>query len=160
MSKTILVTGASRGIGRAVALLAGARGWSVGVNYAGNREAAEKTVGDVVAAGGKALAIAGDISREADVVAMFDAVTAAFGPLDGVVANAGIVGEKQALIDMESGRLERMFAVNTLGAFLTAREAARRMARSRGGKGGSLDKTKNPEIDDELAQLKKKIRIG
>lgn len=138
MSKTILVTGASRGIGRAVALLAGARGWSVGVNYAGNREAAEKTVTDVAAAGGKAVAIAGDISREGDVVAMFDAVTAAFGPLDGVVANAGIVGEKQALIDMEASRLERMFAVNTLGAFLTAREAARRMAKSRGGKGGSL----------------------
>jgi NAD(P)-dependent dehydrogenase (short-subunit alcohol dehydrogenase family) len=138
MSKNILITGASRGIGRATAILAGARGWSVGVNYAGNRDAAEKTVADVVAAGGKAIAIAGDVSKEADTIALFDAVTAAFGPLDGVVANAGIVGDKQSLIDMEADRLERMFAVNTFGAFLTAREAARRMALSRGGKGGSL----------------------
>lgn len=138
MSKTILITGASRGIGRAAAHLAGQRGWSVGVNYAGNREAAEETVDLVTRAGGRAVAIRGDVTSEADVLAMFDETERAFGPLDGVVANAGIVGPAQALADMSVERMRRMFEVNVLGAYLCAREAARRLAKSRGGRGGSL----------------------
>jgi NAD(P)-dependent dehydrogenase (short-subunit alcohol dehydrogenase family) len=73
MSKTVLITGASRGIGRSAAILAGAKGWSVGVNYASNEQAAAATVSDVAAAGGRALALAGDVSIEADVIAMFEA---------------------------------------------------------------------------------------
>lgn len=137
MTKTVLITGASRGIGRAAALLAGQRGWSVGVNYLGNEAAAQEVVDGVVRAGGKAIAIKGDVASEADVIAMFEA-TETLGPLDGVVVNAGIVGPKQQVMDMSLERLRRMFDVNVLGSFLCAREGARRLAKSRGGRGGSI----------------------
>ncbi|RDI54873.1 SDR family oxidoreductase [Microvirga subterranea] len=138
MSKTILITGASRGIGRAAAVLAGRRGWSVGVNYANNRAAAEEVVGLVAEAGGRAVAIQGDVAIEADVISAFDQTERTFGPLDGVVANAGIVGEKQLLAEMSAERMRRMFEVNVLGAYLCAREAARRLPTSLGGRGGSI----------------------
>jgi NAD(P)-dependent dehydrogenase (short-subunit alcohol dehydrogenase family) len=134
----ILITGASRGIGRSAALLAGARGWSVGVNYASNAAAADETVAAVRAAGGKAIAIQGDICDEAAVIAMFDATQEAFGPLDGFVNNAGIVAPGSALADMDIARLKRIFDTNVLGAYLCAREAARRLSTKRGGKGGSI----------------------
>lgn len=138
MSKVILITGASRGIGRSAALLAGARGWSVGVNYASNKEAADETVAAVKAAGGKAIAIQGDVRDEAAIIAMFDATEEAFGKLDGVVNNAGIVAPGSPLAEMDIERLRRIFDTNVLGAYLCAREAARRLSRSRGGKGGAL----------------------
>jgi len=138
MSHTILITGGSRGIGRAAAILCGERGWSVGVNYAGNAAAAEETVRAVEAAGGKAVAVQGDVACEADVLAMFAATTNAFGPITGVVNNAGIVAPGMPLTEMSGERLTRMFAVNVLGAYLVAREAARVMSTDRGGKGGSL----------------------
>ncbi len=137
-AKHILITGGSRGIGRACAIMAGQRGWSVGVNYAGNAAAAEDTVKAVQAAGGKAIAIKGDVSRETDVIAMFEASEKAFGKLDALVNNAGIVGHKQPFAEYSFERLQRMFEVNVLGAYLCAREAARRMAKSRGGNGGSI----------------------
>lgn len=136
--KTILITGASRGIGREAALLAAARGWSVGINYASNRAAAEEVVALVRAAGAEAVAVQGDVAEEADVLAMFAATQDALGPLSGVVVNAGIVGPAAGLMDMSLARMRRMFEVNTLGAYLCAREAARAMARSRGGAGGSI----------------------
>lgn len=135
---TILITGAGRGIGRAASILCGARGWSVGVNYASDAAAAEDTAAAVIAAGGKAVAVQGDVASEADVIRMFDETAAALGPLDGVVINAGIVGPASTLADMSAERLRRMFDVNTLGAYLTAREAARRLPRDRGGKGGAI----------------------
>lgn len=138
MSRTILITGASRGIGRAAAILAGQRGWSVGVNYAGNELAAREAVAAVEKAGGKAIAIKGDVSNEADVMAMFDATQDAFGKITGVVNNAGIVAPGMKLAEMSAERLSRMFAVNVTGAYLVAREAARRMGTDRGGNGGSL----------------------
>ncbi|WP_250451857.1 SDR family oxidoreductase [Caballeronia sp. ATUFL_M2_KS44] len=138
MSKVILITGASRGIGRSAALLAGARGWSVGVNYASNAQAADETVAAVRAAGGKAIAIQGDVRDEAAIIAMFDATEEAFGKLDGVVNNAGIVAPGSPLAEMDIERLRRIFDTNVLGAYLCAREAARRLSRSRGGKGGAL----------------------
>jgi NAD(P)-dependent dehydrogenase (short-subunit alcohol dehydrogenase family) len=137
MPKTILITGGSRGIGRATALLAGRRGWSVGVNYVGNQSAAEAVVAAIGAAGGKAVAIKGDVTNEADVLAMFDAV-AQLGPLDGVVVNAGAVAMPSRLMDMEADRIRRVFEINTIGAYLCAREGARRLAKSRGGRGGSI----------------------
>ncbi len=138
MSKVILVTGGSRGIGRSAAKLAGARGWSVGVNYAGNAKAAEETVALVSSAGGRAIAIQGDVAVETDVIAMFDATVRAFGPLDGLVNNAGIIAPSMKLADMTVERMRRLFEVNILGAYIAAREAARRMSRSRGGKGGVI----------------------
>ncbi len=136
--KTILITGASRGIGRAAALLAGKRGWSVGVNYVRDQAAAGEVVVAIERAGGKAVALRGDVSVEADVIAMFADATGALGSLDGVVVNAGIVAPTSKLVDMGVERMRRIFEVNTLGAFVCAREAARHMARSRGGNGGSI----------------------
>lgn len=136
--KAVLVTGASRGIGRATAILAGARGWSIGVNYAADARAADITAAAVREAGGRAVTLTGDVSREADVLSVFDAAEAQLGPLDGVVVNAGIVAPKLPLADMDADRLRRMFEVNVLGAYLTAREGARRLGRDRGGRGGSI----------------------
>jgi len=135
--KVIFITGSSRGIGRAAAIQAGQRGWSVAVNYQGNRAAAEEVVRTIEHAGGQALAVKGDVAREEDVLGMFDAA-AQLGRLDGVVVNAGIVGPPLPLVDMTVERLQRMFDVNVLGAYLCAREAARRMIKSRGGKGGAI----------------------
>ncbi len=136
--KNILITGASRGIGRAAAKLAGARGWSVAVNYAGNREAAEETARLVEEQGGKAIVIQGDVAVESENIAMFDQAEQAFGQLDGVVINAGVLGRQSKLADMDVERMKRVFDVNILGAYITARECARRLARSRNGQGGSV----------------------
>ncbi len=132
MSRSILITGAGRGIGAQAAILAGRRGWSVAVNYRENANAAAATVAAVQQAGGKAKAIQGDVVNEADVLAMFDAAEAAFaemgaGTLDGVVVNAGIVAPKASVAEMDAARLKHVFDTNILGAFLCAREAARRL---------------------------------
>lgn len=138
MSKVILITGGSRGIGRATALLAGARGWSVGVNFVGNEKAAHETVAAVEQAGGRAIAIRGDVAIEDDVVAMFDTCAKAFGALDGFVNNAGVVAPSLPLAEMSAVRLRKIFDTNVYGAYLCAREAARRLSKSRGGKGGAI----------------------
>lgn len=127
MSKAILITGASRGIGRAAALAAARRGWSVTINYVRDREAAEATAGEARALGVQAVALQGDVSGEADVLAVFDAAEAALGPLSGVVINSGIVAPASRLADMSYDRLKRMFDVNVMGAVLCAREGARRL---------------------------------
>lgn len=136
--RAVLITGGSRGIGRATALRCATEGWSVAINYRSDAQAADQTAQGVRAAGARALAIPGDVSAEADVVAMFDRATAEFGSLDGVVINAGIVAPSMPLAEMGVERLRRMFGVNTLGAYLTARECARRLPRDRGGAGGSI----------------------
>jgi NAD(P)-dependent dehydrogenase (short-subunit alcohol dehydrogenase family) len=138
LRKFVLITGASRGIGRAAALLAGGRGWAVGVNYARDEAAARDTADAVRAAGGDACLVRGDVAVEADVIAMFDAVEAAFGRLDALVNNAGIVAPSLPLAEMSAERLARMFDVNVLGAYLCAREAARRLSTDRGGPGGAI----------------------
>src|SRR5580692_10236183 len=107
MSKTILVTGGSRGIGRAACLIAAQRGWSVGVNYVKDEAAAQGVVAEVERGGGKAVALAGDVAKEADVGAMFQAAARALGPLDGVVVNAGIVAPTARLVDMSAERMRR-----------------------------------------------------
>jgi NAD(P)-dependent dehydrogenase (short-subunit alcohol dehydrogenase family) len=138
MSKTLLVTGGSRGIGRACALLAAKNGWSVGVNYRKDRKAADAVVDTIAKAGGRAVALKGDVAVEADAVAMFDAATNALGPVGAAIANAGVVAPTARLADMSAERMRHLFEVNVLGAFLTAREAARRMSKSLGGAGGSI----------------------
>ncbi len=134
----MVVTGAGRGIGRAVAELAGQRGWAVAVNYRRNTEAAEQVVARVRATGGRAVAIRADVSREADVVRLFDEANRELGPITAVVNNAGIVAPLAPLVDVEVERLHRLLEVNVVGAFLVARETARRLSTSRGGGGGVL----------------------
>ncbi|KAB2664617.1 SDR family oxidoreductase [Brucella tritici] len=125
--KNALITGGSRGIGRATALRCAAQGWSVALNYARNEQAAQQAVTGAAKLGAKALAIRGDISSEKDVIAMFDKADADLGPLTGVVLNAGIVAQTMPLADMSADRLKNMFDVNVYGTYLCAREAARRL---------------------------------
>jgi NAD(P)-dependent dehydrogenase (short-subunit alcohol dehydrogenase family) len=136
--QAILITGAARGIGRATARLAAARGWSVGVNYLSDEGAAHELVAEIARGGGKAVALRGDVANEQDVAALFEGAARALGPLTGVVANAGVIAPASRLVDMSVERMRRLFKVNILGVFLTAREAARHMSKSLGGAGGSL----------------------
>jgi NAD(P)-dependent dehydrogenase (short-subunit alcohol dehydrogenase family) len=138
VSKVILITGGSRGIGRATAILAGRRGWQVAVNFRDNESAARRTAEAVEREGGRALCVRGDVAREEDVLRTFRAVEEAFGTLDGLVNNAGIVAPALRLVDMPAERIDTMLRVNALGSFLCAREAARRMSPERGGRGGSI----------------------
>lgn len=135
---TVLITGASRGIGRATALLAAQRGWPVAINYRNDARAAAETVAEVRRRGARATTIQGDVSVEADVVAMFERAQADLGRLGGVVINAGIVAPAMRLADMSAQRMRKVFEVNALGAYLCAREAARTLSRNRGGNGGSV----------------------
>jgi len=115
-SPVLLVTGGSRGIGAAICLGAAKAGWRVAVNYASNRDAADAVVGAIERAGGTAIAVQGDVGSEADVQAIFAAVDSAFGRLDGLVNNAGIVGQTARVDEMSPERLERMFRINVTGS--------------------------------------------
>ncbi len=136
--KTILVTGGTRGIGRATALECARRGWSVALNYVSNQSAAEDAARGVRAAGGHAITVQGDVSVEADVISMFGEAESRLGRLHGVVINAGIVAPALRLADMDSARLKRVFDVNVYGTYLCARESARRLSKDRGGEGGAI----------------------
>jgi NAD(P)-dependent dehydrogenase (short-subunit alcohol dehydrogenase family) len=136
--KNAIVTGGTRGIGRATALLCARHGWSVALNYLGNQSAAEETGREVRAAGGRAITLRGDVAVENDVIAMFGEAESRLGRLDGVVINAGIVAPSSPLADMDSARLKRIFDVNIYGAYLCARESARRLSKDRGGAGGAI----------------------
>jgi NAD(P)-dependent dehydrogenase (short-subunit alcohol dehydrogenase family) len=114
-AKTVLITGALRGIGRAAALAASARGWAVGVNYAKDEVAAQDVVDIIARSGGRAVALRGDVSSEEDVVAMFEGTRTALGRVTGVVVNAGIVAPTAKLVDMRIERMRRVFEVNVLG---------------------------------------------
>lgn len=136
--KSLLVTGGSRGIGAAIARQAGAAGWRVAVNYHSNRDAADSVIRDIEAGGGEALAVHGDASSEADILAMFAEVDRRFGRLDALVNNAGVVDRKARLDEMDAARFERMLRINVLGPMLCAREAVKRMSTRHGGDGGAI----------------------
>lgn len=138
MRKVMLITGASRGIGAATALLAAERGYAVAINYRRQREAADGLVRRIRDAGGQAEAFAADVACEEEVVKLFRELDRAFGRLDVLVNNAGMLERQMRLEDMDAARLQRVFAVNVTGSFLCAREAVRRMAKSHGGAGGSI----------------------
>jgi NAD(P)-dependent dehydrogenase (short-subunit alcohol dehydrogenase family) len=136
--KTVLVTGGSRGIGRATALLAAERGWDVAVNYTRDADAAQEVVAGVHAHGRRAIAVQADVADEAQVLAMFERVDRDLPPLAGLVNNAGVVDAACRVEDMTVVRLNRMFAIHVTGSFVCAREAVRRMSRRRGGTGGAI----------------------
>jgi NAD(P)-dependent dehydrogenase (short-subunit alcohol dehydrogenase family) len=138
MSKTILVTGASRGIGAACARLAFARGYRVCVNYRSDTDAANGIVRAIEDAGGAAFAVQADVAREAEVVRMFAEIDTRFGRLDALVNNAGILARQMRVEQMDAARIERIFATNVTGSFLCAREAVRRMSTAHGGRGGAI----------------------
>ena len=138
MSKVLLVTGGSRGIGAATARLAASRGYAVAVNYLSDRDAADGVVRDIERAGGTAHALQADVSSEADVCRLFEEVDRRLGTLTGLVNNAGILETQMRVETMTAERLNRIFATNVTGAFLCAREAVRRMSTARGGRGGAI----------------------
>ena len=135
---TLIVTGASRGIGAAVARLAGCRGWAVAVNFSNGKAEAEKVADEIRASGGQALAIHADVSREEQIVSMFERAEQKLGPLSGLVNNAGVTGGFARVEDVTAAAIEKTFAVNVTGAMLCAREAVRRMSTRHGGAGGTI----------------------
>ena len=138
MTKVVLITGGSRGIGAATAVLAARQGYAVAVNYTANSLAADEVVRLIRADGGQAITVQGDVAREADVLAMFEKVDAKFGRLNALVNNAGVVDQTSRVDAMALERLQRMFAVNVFGSFLCAREAVKRMSTRYGGSGGAI----------------------
>ena len=138
MDKIVLVTGGSRGIGAATALLAARHGWAVAVNYAQGAHAANGVVRRIADAGGRAIAVQADVAVESQVLAMFEAVDRQLGRLTALVNNAGVVDRPARVDEMGAERLRRMFDINVLGSFYCAREAVRRMSTKHGGAGGSI----------------------
>ncbi|TDP45122.1 SDR family oxidoreductase [Zavarzinia compransoris] len=134
---TLIVTGGGRGIGAAICRRAAQAGYAVAVNYAADIHAARAVVDEIAGAGGRALAIPGDIADEGAVAALF-AAAEVLGPLAGLVNNAGITGGFSAVADLDAGMAARVLAVNVLGTMIACREAVRRLAHSRGGPGGAI----------------------
>jgi NAD(P)-dependent dehydrogenase (short-subunit alcohol dehydrogenase family) len=133
----VIITGGSRGIGRAAALKVAAQGLKVVVGYATNAAAAHDVVRQIEATNGKAIAVKCDVGSEADILALFEAADA-FGPLGALVNNAGIVGPSIRVDQMTAERIAHMMAVNVTGSILCAREAVKRMSTKHGGQGGVI----------------------
>ena len=138
MRKVLLVTGAGRGIGAATARLAAERGYAVCVNYLRNRDAALAVVADIERGGGQAIAVAADVSVEAEVTRLYETIDRQLGRLDALVNNAGMLERQTQVLMIDAARLQRVFATNVIGSFLCAREAVRRMSRNSGGNGGAI----------------------
>ncbi len=138
MSKVILITGAGRGIGAETARLAASRGYSICLNYRRDAEAVEAVADSVRTLGQRALVHQADVADEAEVEALFAAIDAEFGQLDGLVNNAGILEPQSDLVDMDAARWRRILDVNVVGSFLCAREAVKRMSTRRDGNGGAI----------------------
>jgi NAD(P)-dependent dehydrogenase (short-subunit alcohol dehydrogenase family) len=138
MRKVLLVTGAGRGIGAATARLAAERGYDVCVNYVHNRDAALAVVADIERGGGNAIAVAADVSLEADVMRLYETIDRQLGRLSALVNNAGVLERQGRVEAIDAARLQRVFATNVIGSFLCAREAVRRMSNANGGSGGAI----------------------
>jgi NAD(P)-dependent dehydrogenase (short-subunit alcohol dehydrogenase family) len=133
-----VVTGGSRGIGAAIAKLLGASGYNVAVNYQKDEAAVRDVLANLTAAGSRAAAIQGDVSREADVVRLFEIAERELGPIRVLVNNAAITGGFARVQDVSSAALTEMLAVNVAGPILCSRESVRRMSTKRGGAGGAI----------------------
>ena len=138
MTKVMLITGGSRGIGAETARLAAARGWNVALSYVSDAAAAASVAAEVSRAGVEALTVRADVGTEADILALFAAVDARFGRLDALVNNAGIVAPKARVDEYDAARVERLMRVNVTGSILCAREVVRRMSTRHGGRGGAI----------------------
>lgn len=138
MKQVILVTGSSRGIGAATALLASRRGYAVCINYLANAQAAEQLRAQIAGEGGTAIAVQADVGVEADVLRLFATIDEQLGPLTALVNNVGVLEQQGKLVDMSAERLQRVFTTNILSYFMCSREAIKRMATSRGGAGGGI----------------------
>lgn len=138
MPPVVLITGGSRGIGAATALLAAQQGFAVAVNYATDVRAADLVVQQIRAGGGSAMAVQADVALEAHVLAMFSAVDAQLGTLTALVNNAGVVDVAARLDEMTVARMKRMFDINLIGSLVCAREAIKRMSTRHGGMGGAI----------------------
>lgn len=136
--EVVLVTGGSRGIGKATSLLLAQSGYKVVVNYQRNKLAADEVINTIREAGGEAIAIKADISDELQVMAMFVEIDNAFGPVNALVNNAGILFQQSAIEELTAERINRVLATNVTGYFLCCREAVKRMAFRHGGTGGSI----------------------
>lgn len=135
MSKTIIVTGSSRGIGAATARLAAKQGYAVCVNYRAEKAQAEAVAHDIEQAGSKAIVVQGDMAVEGDIVRLFETCDRELGALDGLVNNAGITGRTCRVDEIDAATLKAVMDLNITGSFLCAREAVRRMSTKHGGKG-------------------------
>jgi NAD(P)-dependent dehydrogenase (short-subunit alcohol dehydrogenase family) len=135
---TLVVTGASRGIGAAIARLAGQLGYPVAVNYCTGETEAKNITSDIVRDGGRALAIHADVSREDEIICLFQTAERELGPIKALVNNAGITGGFARVEEVTAEAIRKTFEVNVTGAILCAREAVRRMSTRRGGTGGSI----------------------
>jgi len=138
MKPVLLITGASRGIGAATAVLAAQQGWAVAVNYANNAQAANAVMKQITAAGGTAITVQADVGDEAEILRMFAEVDGKLGRISGLVNNAGVVDVSAKVGDMSWARWERMMRINVLGSFACAREAIKRMSTLHAGSGGSI----------------------
>ena len=132
----ILITGGSRGVGAATARIAAQRGYDVAISYVSNDDAARAVVADVEEAGQRGLAIRADSASPDDVVEMFETIDRTFGRIDVLVNNAGIIAKQSRLEDLGFERMQRIFAVNTIGPILCAQQAVKRMSHRHGGRGG------------------------
>jgi NAD(P)-dependent dehydrogenase (short-subunit alcohol dehydrogenase family) len=138
MTKSVIVTGGSRGIGAAISMQAAAAGYEVCVNYSSNEEAATNVVNSIRQKGGTAIAVKADMGVEADILIMFETVDKELAPLGALVNNAGITGLASTVENMSYDRLNTLFQLNVIGPFIAAREAIKRMSTKQGGVGGSI----------------------
>ena len=138
MNMVLIITGGSRGIGAATAKLAAQRGWNVMTTYIERREPAETVVNEIRAMGGNAATMQVNTSREEDVQQLFDATEKQFGPVTGLVNNAGMNGGPATLVNIPVDEIRRLIDINIFGCILCAREAVKRMSTSRGGEGGAI----------------------
>ena len=138
MNKVLIVTGAGRGIGAAIARMGAREGYAVCVNYAANNEAAESVVATIRAQGGKAIAVQADVGRRDETRRLFETVDRELGTVTALVNNAGITGPLEPVEDLDETDLDRIFGVNAFSLFWCCGEAVRRMARKHGGRGGAI----------------------
>lgn len=138
LNKTIIITGASQGIGAATAILAAARGYSVCINYLGSEAAATQVLATIEEKGGTGVTVAADVGDEQQVKRLFDEAEENLGPVCALVNNAGILETQSDFLHIDVQRFERILRTNLIGAFLCAREAVRRMSTENGGKGGGI----------------------